>query len=547
MKKSFLYLVLGLTFALYSCSEDDDITSGGEIIDPEVVTNDETALSLANGALTAWKSISASVAFIYESATEGTNSFEAGEQAGGPLVSRFEIQPDNSYVGKLWRVFYQSINNANDAIDKISAIPDIASETVPKPLISTAVKNKAIGWAKFIRALSYHYLVQTYGKVPLFTHAEDAANASRASVDAVYEQIVQDLEDALKLLPATSTNKSQPSQGSANALLARVYLSWAQVGATSDQAKLTKAVEYADKVISSGEYALIDDFTKNIGRYYKNGKELIFTFSHEFGESNRDGGNHQSHCAFTFAFDFSEELHIGLSDIELYNRWDDHDQRKEYSYSSHLTHPETGEVWEYLPPVSLPPFGKGIDRSYPTGPLDSPYERDFDRNEIRYAEVLLIKAEALNELGKTTEAHVPLNQIRHRAYINEANPSVYEFKDLSQAEFRDALRTEREHEFIYESKRWTDLVRWKILIQTVKSVADFADYKEYGDNYEEAPGVLRKSLLHLHAKVQNVGIKHYLFPIPQSVLENNPNLTQNYGYDSYGHQVEEPYDSNIYK
>ncbi|MDR0546662.1 MAG: RagB/SusD family nutrient uptake outer membrane protein, partial [Dysgonamonadaceae bacterium] len=437
------------------------------------------------------------------------------------------------------------IGNANDAIEQIEATPDSVKASANYPL-STVVKKKAIASAKFIRALSYHYLVQTYGKVPLVLKTDDK-ELPRASVEDVYKQIVKDLEEARVDLPKTSNNKSQPSISSTDALLARVYLSWAQVGATQDNAKLEKAVEYANNVIETGEYILIKDFTQNVGRYYKNGPELLFTFSHEFGQSGRDGGNHQSHCSFTFAFDYTEEYHIGLSDIELYNRWDDLDQRKEYSYSSHLVHPETKEVWEFLPPTTLPPFGKGIDRSYERGLLDSPYERDFDRNEIRYAEVLLIKAEALNELNRTAEAYEPLNQIRRRAYAFQSDPAAFDLRGLSQAEFRTALQKEREHEFIYESKRWIDLVRWKKLIQTVKSVQDFADYKEYGGDYQNAPGILKKSLIHLHAKVKNVGIQHYLFPIPKTALESNPNLTQNYGYDGYGHTVEASLDPDIYK
>jgi hypothetical protein len=561
MNRLFLFLVLGLSVAFFACSDE---TENGEIPgidDPgasteepggtaALVNSDADALALAQAGYTSWKSISASVAFVYEVATEGANSFEGGESAGGPMVSKFNIIPTNSYTVKLYNAFYSAITNANKAIDAIEPLP--ASPTTRlsgDTVITLAAKNKAIANARFIRALSYWYLVRSYGKVPLFLHAEDAVNAPRAAIDDVYAQIVNDLEESVSGLPLTSSIKSQPSKYSAKGLLSSVYLSWAYASETPNTGYLEKVVEYANEVIGSGDYTLIDDFTRNVGRYYKNGPELLFVFNHEFGATGRDGGNHQSHCAFTFAFDYTEEYHMGLSDMELYYRWDDADQRKEYSYPSKLFNADDQTWWTFLPPQTYPPFGKGIDRSYERGPNDSPYERDFDRVELRLAEIILNKAEALIDLNRVSDGINTLNLIRRRAYSYQSNPAAYDFPaGLSQAQATDSLRLEREHEFIYESKHWFDLTRWRILIKTVKSVENWPSYVQYPDPKASGiPNIVSHSLQHLHEKVNNVNIKHYLFPLPKTALDGNPNLTQNYGYDSYSHPVEPQFKAEIYK
>ncbi|GHU72856.1 outer membrane protein [Bacteroidia bacterium] len=555
-----LFFVLGLAVALFACN--DETTNTGEIPAddpgtptdtipapvPNLVNSDADALALAQAGFTSWKSISASVAFVYEVATDGANSFEGGESAGGPLISKFTITPTNSYTVKLYNAFYSAITNANKAIDAIEPVP-AAAKVSGDIVLTTAAKDKAIANAKFIRALSYWYLVRSYGKVPLFLHAEDAKDAPRAAIDDIYTQIVNDLEEAVPGLPLTSNFKSQPSKYSAKGLLSSVYLSWAYAKEAVNSNYLEKVVEFATEVIESGDFSLIEDVSRNVGRYNKNGPELLFVFNHEFGATGRDGGNHQSHCSFTFAFDYSEEYHMGLSDMELYNRWDDKDQRKEYNYPSQLFNADDRTLWTFLPPQTYPPFGKGIDRSYERGPNDSPYERDFDRVELRLAEIILNKAEALIDLNRVPEGIQTLNLIRRRAYFYQPDPAAFDLSSsLTKDQATDALRLEREHEFIYESKHWFDLTRWRTLIQTVKSVENWAAYKQYTDlNAAGIPNIIKHNLQHLHEKVKNVGIQHYLFPLPKTALDGNPNLTQNYGYDSYNHPVEAKFNESIYK
>ena len=132
---------------------------------------------------------------------------------------------------------------------------------------------------------------------------------------------------------------------------------------------------------------------------------------------------------------------------------------------------------------------KSVSSSYDNSPMDFPV--------LRYADVLLMKAEALNNLGKTSEAEAPLNEVRARAGL----PAV---TGLSQADFQTKVLHERRMELAFEGQRWFDLIR--------------VDNGDYGLNF-----------LHSIGKV-NATSKFLLLPIPQKEIDANPNLTQNPGY-----------------
>ncbi|KAA6317267.1 RagB/SusD family nutrient uptake outer membrane protein [termite gut metagenome] len=476
--------------------------------------------------------------FLLESASEATVSFEGEDTEAGPLVSQFDITSNNYYLQWVWGRQYEAVAAANTAIEKISKIP--AGEG---KILSEYGKNTALGGAYFVRGLAYFYLVQLWGEVPLYTGTANATEGHPASVSAIYAQIEEDLKQAEVLLPERTSFKSEPNKYAADAVLSRVYLTWATLTTTPDNAKLANAVTYADKVINSKQY--ICDITKNWGRYNKNGQEHVYTISYVLGEDGpNDGGNHQSHCAFSYGFDANPDTdppHIGPSSIALYTRWDDADQRKEFSYTAHLLKPHTENIYVFLPPKALPFFGKGIDRSFEDGPLVSSYERDMDRIELRYAEVLLIKAEALIESNQhLTEARDLINEIRHRAYrvgdyTDPQHPALAGTEDritittTNQSELRDALREERFNEFVYEQKRWLDLVRWHNLAETVQTVATFPEYTE-----TYAPGSFFAKV-QKHLKAKNAAVtahptKYYRFPIPETALATNSHLKQNTGY-----------------
>ncbi|MDR3129382.1 MAG: RagB/SusD family nutrient uptake outer membrane protein [Tannerellaceae bacterium] len=528
------FWLLGIVTALVACDKDDT---------PEVVTgeikNDAEALAVSAGVYPSLQVLSSSFSFVIESATEGTISFEGAEEEPGPVVSRFETEPTTWYPVKIFNNLYISISAANDAIER-----------VPKAeAVSEATKKLAVGRAKFVRALDYLYLVQLFGEVPLILNPGEAST-TRASIDDVYTQIVNDLTEAKELLPEYDASPITPSALAADALLARVYLVWSYkplsqgevssiasgsvdpAPVTPEASLLQKAVEHADNVINSGKYSLLGDFTQLFGRENESkAPEHIITIHHD-GDAYDAQGNHQTHCAFTFAFELEQDNHIGPSDVNLYQEWTTADPadvvRRDWSYTTYVENPlEDNKGYHYVPPVTLARFGKGVDRSYENSVNHAITTNEVDRIELRYAEVLLIRAEALAQLGRNAEALSTVNQIRQRAGATLLTTITPE-----------DIQREWGYEFVYEQKHWLNLVRWRTLIASVKKIAGF---EHFDDSYAVSGGIGRdgevvspffaKVHKHLHAKYDNVRGKHYRFPIPTGLKGEDLHITpQNPGY-----------------
>ncbi|MDR1022944.1 MAG: RagB/SusD family nutrient uptake outer membrane protein [Prevotellaceae bacterium] len=570
MKTKYILAISALSLTLaYACGKDDDDSpEAGNIITTEVIKTNAQAQAAGNGVWGPLQTLSSSFSFLLESTSETTVSFEGEETAGGPVASRLETDAANSYTTKIYTRLYSSIGTANRVIEQLdsSKVTDRLNQST-KDLVKARVK--------FARALSYLYLVQLYGEVPLILSTADATDATvsktRAAIDEVYEQIVKDLTEAEADLPDYDIIRSNPSKGAANGLLSRAYLVWGQnplsqaevegiKAATADpqhsvnSERLAKAVEYADKVISSGNYDLLADYNRNFGVGGENqGNEHIFTIHHD-GDDIDAQGNHQTHCPFTERFDLLTDNHIGPADVTLVDIFDSNDKRKLYSIVTELYNADekTGTVtpdtkanykkYEYKFPVTSPRFGKFIHRKSYTEALrevaassEDGQPNNINRIELRYAEVLLYKAEALFFLNRAAEALPLVNQLRSRA-------GVASLTDLTE----DALYKEWYLELSFEQKQWTNLVRWKTLIASVNKVKQYEYYKE---DYKDNASVIAKAksenstladtdvnaaffakiYKHLHAKTTNISGKHYRFPIPANG-GISAGVSQNPGY-----------------
>jgi hypothetical protein len=210
-----------------------------------------------------------------------------------------------------------------------------------------------------------------------------------------------------------------------------------------------------------------------------------------------------AHCAFASGFS-QNTPHVLISDIKYYNAFDNRDQRKEGTYAKVLVNPATGQSFEF----DLPRYRKYIDVSNPSASASS---RNIDRTILRYADVLLVKAEAINEYnnGPTPEAYEAINQVRRRAFKQPlTEPSSDDVTPgLDYAGFKKVIQQERVFELTYEQSHWLDLIRWRIYVKTLKD-----------------SGVSDK---------KSVSLKHYRFPLPQSQRNINPELWQNWGYEGY--------------
>src|SRR5574344_14951 len=553
MKKNYIYTALiaavvtsGLSFT--SCSKDDDTNDdnngGKQITDQNVVKDDASALSLVNGVYSHWQPLSSSFSFIIELNSNKLTSFEGEENEAGPVNSRFEQEPTTWYQIKVFNHLLLGIVQDNEAITTVT-------NSLKAGKVTQAGYNAAVGKAKFLRGLAYLKLVQLWGVVPVFT-GEGGSTTERKSIDEVFNQIVSDFTSAESLLKDYDGDPRVPSKQAAQGLLARAYLVWGdnplsqeEVAAiantqtdpafTTTPSRLEKAVEYADKVINSKRLALDPEYHKLWGRDYDSNKrhtnEHLFTIAHD-GDEYDAQGNHQNHCSWTFPFQNGEngqgysQNHTEVSDDDLYEDWFKeypNDKRLAKTYFTNLENPEDGKTYHYLSPVYTPVNGKGVDQSYDNSVNLEITHNSVDRIEIRYAEVLLIKAEALVQLGRNSEAKEPFNQLRQRAGIETVDAPTFE-----------QIKREWDYEFTYEQFSALNSYRWKDLISSVKKVKN---YKHFADDWaskqtytSDQKAFFQKIHNHLVAKYNNVRGKHYRQPIPTGLSGESLHIVQNPGY-----------------
>ena len=451
---------------------------------------------------------------------------KAGAQTNSAHIrelSNFAVQPTNLFVSYAWEEHYTAINRANVVIDKVTDAAWLDEHS----------KQNYINEARFLRALMYFNLVRYFGGVPIVLHDGEGEKAPRNTIDEVFEQIVSDFSAAESLPVGYSTRDSKASSLAASALLSKVYLEWAQTstekGRGNQQTNYQQAISYAQKVIDSGKYKLLDKFIDNWSVDKKNGPEHIFTIEHDRSVN----GNVTGHCTFATNWSNSEPVLLATSD-RYYEQTDPKDQRRDGSWAKRIYNPNTGTDFVF----DIPRFRKYIDSLNYANPASSGNAAGQSTNTtvIRYAEVLLIKAEAENELnGPTAAAYDAINQVRQRAYWSPylniqqspSDGSSLELSGLSQEEFRERLREERRLEFVLEGHRWFDLKRWHILVKYVK---------EHTPSNEEVTGTKT-------TKAQNVSKKNYYLPLPEDQIILNPNLEQNWGYS--GETDDGPYDATF--
>jgi len=389
----------------------------------------------------------------------------------------------NSRVQKVWQQLYYGINRANIAIDNVPTIQ-----------MDTTLRSRLVRESKFIRALLYFDLVRLYGDVPLVLHNPNSTNIdnlliARTPAANVYSQIIADLEDATNLPKSYSTTDlGRATSGAAHTLLAKVYLT---------QQDWPDALTQLNLVINGGYgYALFPNYYDAFQKATKNGVEHIFSvqFETNLGEANSTQYLSESFTSFntgTFPIDIPV-------DTSLYNLFSANDTRRSVTFYNTVYNAATGQNVVYNNAYT-PYFNKFVD--YSLSPLSSQSLSGVNYPVLRYADVLLMKAEALNEIngGPTSDAYTAINQVRTRAQIANLTPG------LNQAAFRDSIFLERRKEFIQEGHRWFDLVR--------------------------QGGTVLVDALHKNSAKSAATSKNTLFPIPLVEIQQNSKLKQNPGYN----------------
>jgi len=414
--------------------------------------------------------------------------------------------PSNDRVHKSWIQHYYGIDRANIAIDNIATIP-------VTQFADTTVRTRLIREAKFIRALLYFNLVRLHGAVPLVLHDATTVDVNQLLIaktpsDGIYQQIISDLTDATNLPNSYSgANIGRVTGGAAHSLLAKVHVT---------RKNWSAALTELQKVTSGTyNYDLIQTFSQVFNPTYKNGVEHIFSVQYGTG-----GSNSINWLSPTNFGSFNPGIYPGdiPADSTLYQLFDASDIRRSVTFFTQLYNATTGQNVIFGTSTSAR-FAKFID--FTVSPLNNQAASRVNFPVIRYADVLLLNAEVLNELnGPTASAYNSINLVRARAhgvYTGGGNYTNHAYDltpGLSQSDFREAVFLERRKEFIQESNRWFDLVRRGVHTSTGNSYLIDALKKLPGKTGAFLPTANRDTL----------------FPIPQTEISLNPKLTQNPGW-----------------
>lgn len=460
MNKYIIILIAALCMAAVSCDDFLDERPQSEASTGNFYRNDA---DIENVIMSCYANLQKSQLYgnfmitMAETRSDNLEDQNPGGNAGRDYnIDKFTAGADNAAITAMWEYSFHTVMRCNAALDNI----DVCT--------NQSLKKQYEGEARFLRALMYFNLVRFYGAVPIvnkqLTIAE-SVNSVREDVSKVYQFIIDDLGIAINNLPKqySDAQRGRTTSGAALALLAKVHLTrqaWNDCKATIER-------------LFSSDYAGVYNLEPNVLDLFKTenklNQEMMFVV-------------HYSKTIVGEGHGFDQYFHnASLLDIALRNGYEASDNRKDLLETVAIDKNNT-------------PFLKFYDTFDPTTK-----NVGYDQPVLRYADVLLMYAEALNEISFSGEGDALkyLNMVRERS-----GASAYKASDLAnQDKFREAVLWERRLEFPLECHRWFDLIR---------------------TNTAEAA-------------MQKVGItitkNDYLYPVPKTEVDLCPNFVQNPGYE----------------
>ena len=447
--------LLWIVILMTGCTDFLQIDPQGNLTQNSFPVSSSDALQATNAVYTAvrdWYYNSGGYPILdimSDDAYKGSNSNDQLATVGA--YDNFTFNTTGDGLDRWWATLYQGIKWANVVIEKV-------------PLVSmdTTLSNRYIGEARFLRGLFYFDLVRAWGEVPLVTTSIPPLHMGKAPKTDIYSLIISDLQYADKHLKKrseqNSSDKGRATQGASEALLAKVYLF---------QNDFINAEKYALKVIQSNEYSLEQRFLDANGVNGNNGVESVFEIG-ALGVEDYEGGGAQ--YANTQGVRGTPNRGWGFNrpSIDLRKSFEPGDPRLKGTIID-LGDTLDGVYIKGDPdPINDPVvIVKGIgdtvniqcyNRKVWTPGKDTPTQWGHHRRLIRYADVLLTAAEALNENGKPANALIYLNLVRARA--RGGNISILPDVTITDKNLlRDKILLERRHELAMEGQRFWDLVR----------------------------------------------------------------------------------------
>ncbi len=481
-----IIVISALCFFLPSCTEDFI-----NLENPSALTEEsyyKTAADLKSALTAAYSSLQPVYDFMYQfGEVPSDNSTSPVDGQFENQLDLFEVPTNHPGVSRMWTNLYRSIAKANLVIERAGPIE-----------MDAAVKARYVAEAKFIRALDYFNLVRIFGDVPLVLitvkNPDDALVYKRDAAATVYTQIIKDLTESEGVLLSkyTGIDIGRATSIAAKMLLGEVYMTVTPKNFPSAVSKLREAISLADAngVALLPKYDDVFDPTKG------NNAEIIFAVQYQKGRNPIEGsrfanwfipqetGNTVLKAGRGYGYN------LVTPDLDL--AFEINDNRKTISVDRYVS--ANGLV-------TLLYSRKYLDPS-----LAADQDADNDWPVYRYADLVLLYAEALNETGNQSEALVQMNRVRKRAGLADKT-------NTGAAALKLDIEQERRIELNMEGHRWFDLVRTERAITVVNN--HFTTYKIVNSTNTQA---------------QIVSTNYLLFPIPESERIINPTLTQNSGY-----------------
>lgn len=443
---------LSVLFFAASCSDDfleqpprSDLTVGSF---PVTAEDALLATNAAYNITRAWQIATGGFPILDIMADDAVKGSNPGDGLEVSVYENFTHTPTEGSIERWYKTVYEAIRRANLVIIE-----------VPKIEMDAALRDRYVGEARFLRAYHYSSLVRGFGAVPKVLKIDPPLDLGRTPVQEILEEIVYpDLEFAISILPERSgyspEDLGRATKGAARGMLTRTKLFF---GEFQDVEDLTR------DIIESNEYELVPDFADIFPEANEHNEESVFEISAQPANFD-DGGNQYGNTTGVRGspnkgWGFGRPAYPWILEMEANN-----DPRLE---------PSILRLGEVIDGITITGEGATPDETIVDGEIveievynqkvwvsgtDGISSFGHNRRIIRYADVLLMHAEALNENGKTGEALMFLNMIRERA--RGGNPNVLpDITVTGKDAVRDAILEERKYELAFENRRFWDLVR----------------------------------------------------------------------------------------
>ncbi|AUS05058.1 RagB/SusD family nutrient uptake outer membrane protein [Pseudotamlana carrageenivorans] len=487
MKTNKIITLLLSLLVLASCEDYLDLTPISEETSENAY---ETASQIESALIGAYESFQSAEYYVWDNIlfqdVRSDNNYAGGDNPEIFAIDFLEITPTHSRLYKNWSNIYNAISKANIVLERVDDVTD--------PLLTEARKREIKGEAYFLRSYHYFTLVKSWGAVPLITStikstSPESVQIPRTSIEKIYQQITSDLELAATLLPDvygddSSINKARATAGAAYALAAKAY-------AQQPNPDYDKVLSHIQKVESSAaNYTLIPFENLFDGNNYNNAESII-----EIQYLGGNEGNFGPQLLLPPSISGDSWRKFVTPSHDLINAFDA--QGDDIRKNASVLFEEVQWVDEYWGNAS----GSSIPFSYKWKQA-SGWASSNRQYILRYGDIVLLKAEALNELNQLEAAATEVNRIRNRVNLPDLTDAQKSSKDV----LKQTILNERRLELVQEGQRWDDLARYNQLVSTMNNLVEIDLRDGSTVNY-------------------NMTEDKIFLPIPQQELDRNPSLT----------------------